>query len=148
MSRFNNLILLATLGVADAWMIAHPNLMGRAGIFIFKYSMIRDFPRALITVFITLGLCYAVAFYLGKNCSKKWAFWSLIGLTGLAVFLLIQLVIKFNTGTYAHTGASFRFGLMFLPLLMCFIFISVLLTIKKEGTHKDVLTGKTEEDVV
>ncbi len=124
MSRVTNLILLTLLGVADAWMIAHPNLMGRAGIFVYKYSMIKNFPTALVTVFLTLGVCYALAFILGRNKAQKWAFWSLMILSFLCIIILVQVILKFNTGVYVHTGATFRFGMILLPVMMLYIFAS------------------------
>jgi hypothetical protein len=135
MSKYTNLLLLAILGVADAWMIAHPNFMGRAGIFIYKYSMIKNFPTALMTVFLTLGICYSLAFFFGKNKSKKWALAALIACFLLSLVILVQVVLKFNTGMYAHTGAAFRFGMILLPVLMLFIFGSELFSKKNQGQH-------------
>ncbi len=116
------LIALSLLGITDAWLISHPNILGKLGIFVYKYSMIKTFPNALITVFITLGICYALAFFFAKNKPAVWAKYGLIIGLVLCIAVLAQVVFKFSGGTYKHTGASFRYGMILLPILMTAIF--------------------------
>ena len=49
-------ILLFVLVILDAWLLAHPNLIGRAGVFFFEYEAIETFPKALGTVSLVVGL--------------------------------------------------------------------------------------------
>ncbi|MBX2915988.1 MAG: hypothetical protein KF856_12030 [Cyclobacteriaceae bacterium] len=48
-------LLLIGLAVADAWLIAKPNLLGKLGFIIYKYHYLRTFPRALFTVALVMG---------------------------------------------------------------------------------------------
>lgn len=132
MSRSFNFILLGILAVVDSWMISHPNLMGKAGVFIYRYSMIKNFPNALLTVSVTLCSCYCIAWFLRNRKDKKWAFWSLTGFLGVSILLLIIMLFKFNTGVYARTGTPFRFGMILLPFLMVYIFAKELLFERRE----------------
>ncbi len=131
MSRIQNLLLLIILGITDAYMISHPNLVGRLGIFVFKYGMIKNFPNALVTVFITLGICYFLSFFFQKNWDKKWTKWASAICIGLSLGILIQVLVKFSGGSYAMTGKAFKYGMILLPALMTFIFSSNWLS-KKE----------------
>jgi predicted small integral membrane protein len=54
-------VLLLILVVLDSWQMTHPNLIGRAGIFVYEYTYLRTFPRALATVAAVVGLAVGLA---------------------------------------------------------------------------------------
>ena len=55
MKRVAGLILLVLLTTVNAYLIANPNLLGKLGFIIFKYSFLRTFPRAWITVAVVVA---------------------------------------------------------------------------------------------
>jgi hypothetical protein len=120
--NIRNIGAVAILGITDAYLISHPNILGKLGIFVFKYGMIKNFQNALITVAITLGICIAITFLIEKNKSKNWAKYVLWACTLLAIFIFGQVVYKFSKGTYAHTGKPFVWGMMLLPAIILYIF--------------------------
>jgi hypothetical protein len=128
MSKLKQLPALFILAITDAYLISHPNLLGKMGVLIFKYGMIKNFPNALITVMVTLGLSYGIAHVLELNFDKKWAKIALSAFTALSLIILIQVIFKFSGGSYARTGKSFVWGMMLLPTLMLYIFGSVWFT--------------------
>ncbi|SOE23848.1 hypothetical protein SAMN06298216_4227 [Spirosomataceae bacterium TFI 002] len=139
MSNIRNLLAILILGTTDAYLISHPNILGKLGVFVFKYGMIKNFSNALITVFITLGICIALAYFIEKYNEKSWAKYLLIACTGLSLFILGQVVYKFSGGTYAHTGKSFVWGMILLPVIMLYIFGTVWFSKK---TSKVTETGQ------
>jgi hypothetical protein len=120
--NIRNIGAVAILGITDAYLISHPNILGKLGVFVFKYGMIKNFQNALITVAITLGICITITFLIEKNKSKNWAKYLLWASTFLSLFILGQVVYKFSNGTYAHTGKTFVWGMMLLPAIMLYIF--------------------------
>ncbi|MFM7853701.1 MAG: hypothetical protein ACKO96_17700, partial [Flammeovirgaceae bacterium] len=98
-------IIIALLSIIDALLISKPNFLGKLGLWIFKYSYLRTFPRALITVSIVV--CGALLLSelitgLGKRKNKKIVYFLL-----LLVFLafsggvLFKIVIDFSKGIYS-----------------------------------------------
>jgi len=113
-------LLLLLLVVTDAWLLAHPNLLGRIGVWLYKYNYLKTFPWALATVglttVVTLGIGYGI---------RRWVpgFASLILgvlLVG-GVVILIQTVVQFSSGSYAHTGAGFKTGAVLLPVILVIV---------------------------
>jgi hypothetical protein len=94
MSKLKQLPALFILAITDAYLISHPNLLGKMGVLIFKYGMIKNFPNALITVMVTLGLSYGIAHVLELNFDKKWAKIALSAFTALSLIILIQVIFK------------------------------------------------------
>jgi hypothetical protein len=122
MFKKQQLLLLVVLGITDAYLISSPNLIGKLGIWIYKYGMISTLPKALATVFATMGLCWVIANYLEKQKGKTWAKYGLI--TGLIISLLVlvQMYFKFAEGSYKMTGKAFKYGMQLLPALYALIF--------------------------
>lgn len=114
--------LLAIAGGIDAWLLAHPNLMGKLGIWMYKYDMLKTVPRAFGTVFAVLIVCLFIGYLAKKKLSK------IVGMAIVGVFLaaslwvLIDTYFKFSEGTYAMTGAGFKTGALLLPVLMAIVF--------------------------
>ena len=114
-------LILAVLVVADAWLLAHPNLLGKLGVLMYNYDMIKTFPRALATVGITTLVAVGITIFLGK-VSKKTALLVLIVLLLASVGLLINTYFKFSSGTYSMTGAGFKTGALLMPIILVLIF--------------------------
>ena len=126
-------LLLIGVVIIDAWMISHPNLMGRFGVWFYKYEYIRTFPKALITVGLSVMAAIGIV-----EASLKWLNTKNTRLV-LLLFLVISLALlagvslKFSGGTYAHTGNGFRWGFHVLPMLLIAIFGWGLWRLKKDG---------------
>lgn len=114
-------VLLAILGAIDAWLLAHPNLLGKLGILFYNYDMIKTLPRAFMTVGVTLLGCVLLGWGLQK-LQKPMSLLALGLLTLGAVGLTINTYLKFSSGTYAYTGAGFKAGAVLLPILMAVVF--------------------------
>jgi uncharacterized membrane protein len=122
MTKNQQLILLTILGITDAYMISHPNILGRIGISIYKYSMLKTFPMALITVLVSLGVSVGLSTLLQKQKGKKWAKYLLVFLLMVSIGVFIDIYFKFSAGSYAHTGKVFKFGMHLLPIMLIYIF--------------------------
>jgi len=125
--RFLYFIIIALLSVIDALLLAKPNFLGKIGLWVFKYSYLRTFPRALITVSIVVGTVFLIGesiVFLGK---KKWIKKS-VGLLLLLIFflaaggILAKVIHDFSKGIYSHTGVYFRYGVFLLPGILLLVF--------------------------
>ncbi len=114
-------LILVVLVVVDAWLLAHPNLLGKLGVLVFKYDMIRTFPRALATVGISALLSTLIVEFIPK-AGKQTALIVLGILTVVSIGLLINTIMKFSSGSYALTGAGFKTGAILMPIILLLIF--------------------------
>lgn len=110
-------IVLIVLSVLDAWLLAHPNLIGRAGILFFNYTAIATFPKALGTVALVIGLTLLLIWGVSR-LKRPMAIGSTAALLAGSVFYLFQSFNEYNTGIYRLTGAGFRAGAILLPGLV------------------------------
>lgn len=125
-------VILALLSVIDALLISKPNFLGKLGLWLFKYSYLRTFPRALVTVSIVVGaallLSEIVLFITRREVISKG-----VGLMISLVFvlasggILFKIFHDFSKGIYSHTGADFRYGVFLLPSILILIFTIALL---------------------
>lgn len=122
MTKNQQFILLTILGITDAFMISHPNILGRIGISIYKYNMLKTFPMALITVLVSLGVSVGISTILQKQKGKKWAKYLLVFFLMLSIGIFIDVYFKFSAGSYAYTGKVFKFGMHLLPIILIYIF--------------------------
>lgn len=122
MSKIQQAILLTIISIADAYMISHPNLLGKIGMKVYQYDMFRTFPAALLTVLGTVGILFLISIFLEKKAGRKWAKYSLTILLSLSLIVLIQVFFKFSAGSYAHTGKVFKFGMHLFPILLIYVF--------------------------
>lgn len=113
--------IILVLVVIDAWLLAHPNLLGKLGILFFKYDMIRTFPRALATVGLSTILAIAITIFIQKT-SRQTALLVLGILTLASVGLLVNTYFKFSSGSYAMTGSGFKTGALLMPLILILVF--------------------------
>ncbi|MCU0341364.1 MAG: hypothetical protein MUE30_15910 [Spirosomaceae bacterium] len=114
-------ILLVVLGAVDAWLLAHPNLLGKLGILFYNYDMIKTIPRAFMTVGATIAVCLLLGWGIQK-LQKPISTIVLGLLTVGAIGLIINTYMKFSAGTYAYTGTGFKTGAVLLPVIIALIF--------------------------
>jgi uncharacterized membrane protein YkgB len=114
-------VLLAVLVLLDGWLMAHPNLIGRAGVFFYDYNYLKTFPRALGTVSAVVGVALLLAWLLSK-VNRIVAILLLAVLLAASGYLFVISAIQFNSGLYKLTGAGFRAGAVLLPALVTLVF--------------------------
>lgn len=119
-------ILLLVLVVLDGWLLAHPNLIGQAGVFFFDYDYIATFPKALGTVALVVGVALIIS-WTGSRLSQPVAIGVLVALLAASAYYLFQSFTQYNTGVYKLTGAGFRAGAILLPGLLVLVFGEALL---------------------
>ncbi|GAB3777840.1 hypothetical protein GCM10028818_25680 [Spirosoma horti] len=114
-------ILLLVLVVLDAWLLAHPNLIGKAGVFFFDYTYLETFPKALGTVSVVVGLTLLISWAIGQ-LNKPASIGITVALLTASVYYLFQSFTQYNSGIYKLTGAGFRAGAILLPGLIVLVF--------------------------
>ncbi|AQG80881.1 hypothetical protein [Spirosoma montaniterrae] len=114
-------VLLLVLVVLDGWLLAHPNLIGRAGVFFFEYDYLETFPKALGTVATVVGLALLIAWAVGR-LGRTVALLLLIILVLASGYWLFNNFQAYNSGVYKLTGAGFRAGAILLPGLVVLVF--------------------------
>ncbi|GAB2606164.1 hypothetical protein [Spirosoma areae] len=114
-------VLLLVLVVLDGWLLAHPNLIGQAGVFFFDYTTIETFPKAIGTVSVVVGISILLT-WLAKRLSQPLAMSLTVSLLAASVYYLVQSCTQYNTGIYKLTGAGFRAGAILLPGLVVLVF--------------------------
>ncbi|GAB3973026.1 hypothetical protein GCM10028806_26140 [Spirosoma terrae] len=119
-------VLLLVLVVLDGWLLAHPNLIGQAGVFFFDYDYIATFPKALGTVALVVGIALIIS-WTGSRLSQPVAIGVLVALLAASAYYLFQSFTQYNTGVYKLTGAGFRAGAIVLPGLLVLVFGEALL---------------------
>ncbi len=111
-------VLLALLVVTDAWLLAHPNLLGKIGIWVYHYNYLKTFPRALATVSLATGSALVISLLVRQWLTRLVAA-IVLGILLVGGFvMLVQTVIQFSSGTYVHTGAGFKTGAVLLPFIL------------------------------
>ena len=59
-------LLLLVLVVLDGWLMSHPNLIGRFGVWFYEYEYLRTFPRALATVSAVVGVALLLSWLVSR----------------------------------------------------------------------------------
>ncbi|MBC7890773.1 MAG: hypothetical protein H7Y12_01050 [Sphingobacteriaceae bacterium] len=130
-------LLLLVLTVTDAFLVSHPNLIGRFGVWFYKYASFKNFPNALLTVGLTVGISFGLTELVKRKLPARGAALVLALLLVVAVTLLLSVYLKFSGGTYRLTGKSFIYGMHLLPCLLLLIFA--------QGLYEVFRTGKLNE---
>ena len=133
-NRINFYLFIAALIVLDAVLIRSPNLVGKIGLWFYKYHYLRTFPKALLTVTLVAIVCVILAETVRFVVKRK-----LIGrlagqvifflLTVLAVAFMAKVVMDFSSGSYSHTGIRFRSGAYLLPGILLVVLIYCWMTL-------------------
>jgi hypothetical protein len=114
-------VLLLVLVVLDGWLLAHPNLIGKAGVFFFDYTAIETVPKAIGTASLVVGVSLLISWLAGR-LSEAVGLIVLVALLAGSVYYLFQSFSQYNTGVYKLTGAGFRAGAILLPGLVVLVF--------------------------
>ena len=113
-------VMLAVLVLLDGWLMSHPNLIGRAGVFFYDYNYLKTFPRALGTVSVVVIIALLLTWLFSK-AGRAIAIFLLLGLLVASGYWLVSSFTQFNSGVYKLTGAGFRAGAVLLPGLVTLI---------------------------
>ena len=120
----NNLffyLLLLVLTAVDGWLLGHPNLIGRFGIFFYDYSYLDTVPKALLTVGGTVLAALALSWILGR-LKHPVGFLATLALTVACLVAVLMTFQKFSSGTYQFTGSGFKTGAVLLPIILALVF--------------------------
>lgn len=148
--KWSSLLLLLVLSVTDAYLLAHPNLIGKIGVLVYKHHYIRNFPRALLTVMIVVGLSLAVCELVYRNTQKKTAIFSYLVLTGIALFWFMYVFVTFSSFSYRITGKSFIYGAHLLPVILAGLNLRYLVKriLAREPINDALTEGKNGSEAV
>ena len=114
--------LLVILGITDAYLLSHSNLIGRIGIFIYRHDYLKTFPRALATVFLVLGVSLFVCEVIRRAVSPRAALGGYLMLLVLGMALFAYVYVSFSSFSYGLTGKAFIYGAHLLRVLMIGLF--------------------------
>lgn len=136
-ARVNYYLFLAALVLLDAVLLRSPNLLGKIGLIIYKYHYLRTFPKALLTVFLVVGvasiLAEVIRFTVGNDVMKRIAGKVILFLFTLAsVVVFVKTAMDFTTWSYAHTGLRFRLGAYLLPAILVLVFTHAWFTLPRQ----------------
>jgi hypothetical protein len=135
-SRINFYLFLTVLIVLDAVLIRSPNLIGKLGLWFYKYHYLRTFPKALLTVTLVVGISALIAetirFVVRKELIKRLAGQVILFLlTVLAIAFMAKVIMDFSSGSYSHTGIRFKSGAYLLPGIIIVVFVYCLITLPR-----------------
>jgi hypothetical protein len=113
--------------VLDSVLLRSPSLLGKIGLIIYKYSYLRTFPKALLTVSLVVGIAVVVAetiriLVVNGKIKKITGSFLLIFFLLASISMLIKTGIDFTAWSYSHTGYRFRFGAYLLPFIWMVVF--------------------------
>jgi len=120
--KISSLLLLLVLSVTDAYLLAHPNLIGKIGVLVYKHVYIRNFPRALLTVLLVVGISLVICELISRFASRKAATIFYSWLMAIAVFWFGYVFLTFSTFSYRITGKAFIYGAHLLPCILAGLF--------------------------
>lgn len=133
-NRVTFYLFVAALIVLDSVLLRSPNLLGKIGLIIYKYSYLRTFPRTLMTVgsVVLIGVLITeiIRWMTQRQVIKRVVAVSvLLILTLLSVAMLVKTGIDFTAWSYSHTGLRFRIGAYLLPVILIVVFGYALFTL-------------------
>jgi hypothetical protein len=151
-NRINFYLFLIALIALDAVLIRSPNLIGKIGLWFYKYHYLRTFPKALLTVCLVVGVSVLIAesvrFVVKKELIKRLTGQViLLMLTVLTLILLTWVIMDFSEGSYSHTGIRFKFGAYLLPAILVVVFVYTWITLPRLQsplTESPMVTSNTD----
>jgi len=134
--------VLTGMVLLNSYLLSKPNLLGKIGLLILKYSYLCSFPRTLLTVSIivsvALVMCWLIEFFVVRNkLPKKAGIAILLVMTILSLLLLYQTKQEFKAWSLSHIGAKFRYGAYMLPSLLAVIFTYFIVDINLSVSSAD-----------
>src|SRR5688572_17003884 len=135
-NRITYYLFLMALIALDAVLIRSPNLIGKIGLWFYKYHYLRTFPKALFTVGLVIGISAIIAviirYVVKRELIKRMVAQVILFLLAVAsLILLAKVVMVFSEGTYSRTGIRFKFGAYLLPAIICVVFIYASITLPR-----------------
>ena len=135
-NRITFYLFLMALIVLDAVLIRSPNLIGKIGLWFYKYHYLRTFPKALLTVGLVIGISAIIAeiirYFVKRELIKRMVAQVILFLLAVAsLILLAKVVMVFSEGNYSHTGIRFKFGAYLLPAIIFVVFIYASITLPR-----------------
>jgi hypothetical protein len=112
------MLLLLILSVTDAYLLAHPNLIGKIGVLVYKHSYIKNFPRALLTVVLVVGVSLLICELVYRFTKKKTALLIYPAFIAVALGWFMYVYITFSSFSYSITGKAFIYGAHLLPVIL------------------------------
>jgi hypothetical protein len=116
--KISSIILLLVLTVTDAYLLAHPNLIGRIGVLVYKHTYIRNFPRALLTVTLVVGISLLICELVIRFANRKTALIIYAAMAAVAVGWFTYVYVTFASFSYRITGKAFIYGAHLLPVIL------------------------------
>jgi predicted membrane channel-forming protein YqfA (hemolysin III family) len=96
--KISSMLLLLVLSITDAYLLAHPNLIGRLGVLLYKHSYIRNFPRALLTVLLIVAVSLIFCEIIFRMAKRKSALMVYLALFFISVGWLAYVLFIPNHG--------------------------------------------------
>jgi hypothetical protein len=132
---FYTIILFLVL--MDSLLLSSPNLLGKIGLFIYKYQYLRSFPRTLLTVSIVIFVAILIIEVVqllvrSKVIRRGFGLFILLLLVMLSIAILIKTGLDFSKWTYGHTGQRFKYGAYLMPSILILVFGYGLFTLPKQ----------------
>jgi hypothetical protein len=130
-------LIIILLVLMDSLLLSSPNLLGKIGLFIYKYQYLRSFPRTLLTVSLIIIIATAIAesirLLVRSNFIRRGVgFTVLFILVVGSIAILIKTGLDFSKWTYGHTGQRFKYGAYLLPVLLILVFGYRLITLPNQ----------------
>ncbi|MCE6992066.1 hypothetical protein [Dyadobacter sp. CY323] len=145
--KLSSILLLLVLSVTDAYLLAHPNLIGKIGVLVYKHSYIRNFPRALLTVSLVVGISILICELIFRFSKRKNAMIGYLILAAVAIGWFMYVYITFSSFAYRITGKAFIYGAHLLPVILMGVYSRYLVKrfLLKERVDETFEGGKVPE---
>lgn len=148
-------IILLILIFLDSVLLASPNLLGKLGILIYKYHYLKTFSRTLVTVSLVCGSFVLITSLIQllvnrQLLTRRVARFFLFLLLIFVIGIYAKVIIDFSSWSYSHTGWRFKLGAYLLPLIVMYIIIYTIATLKREQfplreTEKEIAAEEPEK---
>ncbi|MEO6286262.1 MAG: hypothetical protein ABIN80_25980 [Dyadobacter sp.] len=145
--KISSMLLLLILSVTDAYLLAHPNLIGKIGVLVYKHSYIKNFPRALLTVALVVGVSLLICELVYRFVKKKTALLVYPTFITIALGWFMYVYITFSSFSYSITGKAFIYGAHLLPVILMGLYGRYLVKRLLE-TEKQKVAVVKEGDIV
>jgi hypothetical protein len=142
--KISSVLLLLVLGITDAYLLAHPNLIGKLGVLLYKHSYIRNFPRALGTVLLVIGVSLLISEILYRFANRRTAVIGYITLLLVSAFWFLYVYSTFSSFSYRITGKAFIYGAHLLPAILIGLFGRYLVKSQLKPTLTSVRLNREE----
>ncbi|RRB02932.1 hypothetical protein EHT25_18125 [Larkinella rosea] len=115
-------LLLLVLTVVDAWLLAHPNLIGQITIFWYDHDYLETLPKAMATVAVTVLVALLISLLIRRALSGSLAILLAVALLAICGYAVFQTYMRFSTGANQFMGSGFKTGAVLLPIILALIF--------------------------